>query len=54
MRPMFRHLNLVPTSAIFSIGIPVAKAPATIEPAEVPAMQSILIPCSAKARKTPI
>src|SRR4030095_3728813 len=52
-RPMSRQRNVRPKSAISSIDIPEAKAPPTIEPAEVPATQSIGMSFSNSARNTP-
>src|SRR6185369_12319594 len=51
--PISRQRSLRPNSAMSSIGIPVANAPPTIDPADVPATQSIRMPCSSSARKTP-
>src|SRR5690242_3696904 len=50
---MSRQRSLRPKSAISATDRPAAKAPPTIEPAEVPAMQSIRMSFSTSARKTP-
>src|SRR5215510_4033559 len=50
---MSRQRNVRPKSSIAPMGNPAANAPPTIEPAEVPAIQSIRMLFSTNARKTP-
>src|SRR5215813_10613500 len=50
---MSRQRKVRPKSVISLIDRPAANAPPTIEPAEVPAMQSIRMSFSSNARKTP-
>src|SRR5215216_918146 len=50
---MSRQRSLRPRSSISSRGMPEANAPPTSDPADVPATQSIRIPFSASARRTP-
>src|SRR6185503_18924352 len=52
-RPMSRQRSVRPNASISSIGMPAANAPATIDPADVPATQSIGISFSNSARNTP-
>src|SRR6185436_143059 len=50
---MSRQRNVRPKPLISSIDMPAANAPPTIEPAEVPAMQSMRMSFSTNARNTP-